>query len=179
MTGGKGGRGHPLCCLFDQIPDRTGTCTRPVAPQVLSSCYWHARPPCSHGVFRPATGQSDRVIRHLQHSRLPWCSSSFRLRSFKRRGVGWEREGGREEGGGGGREIGTRSCCAAIQNQRGGKGSRREEGSITGKERDGPVSQWDPVEHRPDRAAGNRTLPGPRPGHSTDIPTTGFPVMYG
>ena len=23
------------------------------------------------------------------------------------------------------------------------------------------------------------TLPGPRPGHSIDIPTTGFPVMYG
>ena len=67
---------------------------------------------------------------------------------------------------GGGREIGTRSCCAAIQNQRGGKGSRREEGLITGKERDGPVSQWDPVEHRPDRAAG-KTGHCPDPGLAT------------
>ena len=46
---------------------------------------------------------------------------------------------------------------------------------VPGKERNGPVSQWDPVEHRPDRAAGREggTLPGFRPGHSIDIPTHG------
>ena len=44
----------------------------------------------------------------------------------------------------------------------GEKGSRREEGSITEKGRgDGPVSQCDPVEHRPDWAAG-------RAGHCPD-----------
>ena len=67
--------------------------------------------------------------------------------------------------GGGGREIGTRSCCAAIRTKR-GKGSRREEGLVPGKERNGPVSQWDPVERRPDRAAG-KTGHCPDPGLAT------------
>ena len=67
--------------------------------------------------------------------------------------------------GGGGREIGTRSCCAAIRTKR-GKGSRREEGLVPGKERNSPVSQWDPVERRPDRAAG-KTGHRPDPGLAT------------
>ena len=52
------------------------------------------------------------------------------------------------------------------KDERGGKGSRREEGLVTRKERDGPVSQWDPVEHRPDRAAG-KTGHCPDPGLAT------------
>ena len=52
------------------------------------------------------------------------------------------------------------------KDERGGKGSRREEGLVTGKERDGPASQWDPVEHRPDRAAG-KTGHCPDPGLAT------------
>ena len=56
--------------------------------------------------------------------------------------------------------------CSHTKPKRGRKESRREEGSITGKERDGPVSQWDPVEHRPDRAAG-KTGHCPDPGLAT------------
>ena len=52
------------------------------------------------------------------------------------------------------------------KDERGGKGSGRKEGLVTRKERDGPVSQWDPVEHRPDRAAG-KTGHCPDPGLAT------------
>ena len=48
-----------------------------------------------------------------------------------------------------------------VRMREGGQGSRQKEGLVTRKERDGPVSQWDPVEHRPDRAAG-------RAGHCPD-----------
>ena len=69
----------------------------------------------------------------------------------------WELRGGVTKGVG----VGVRG-----KDERGGKGSRREEGLVTGKERDGPASQWDPVKHRPDRAAG-KTGHCPDPGLAT------------
>ena len=69
----------------------------------------------------------------------------------------WELRGGVTKGVG----VGVRG-----KDERGGKGSRREEVLVTRKERDGPASQWDPVEHRPDRAAG-KTGHCPDPGLAT------------
>ena len=69
----------------------------------------------------------------------------------------WELRGGVTKGVG----VGVRG-----KDERGGKGSRREEGLVTGKERDGPALQWDPVEHRPDRAA-RKTGHCPDPGLAT------------
>ena len=97
--GEREGEGVPSVVLTSK-PNRAGTYTRPVAPQDLSSCCWHACPPCAHGVFRPATGQSDHIIRHQQHSRLPWCPFLFRLRSFN--GGGWAGRGKAERKRGGG-----------------------------------------------------------------------------
>ena len=69
----------------------------------------------------------------------------------------WELGGGVTKGVG----VGVRG-----KDERGGKGSRRGEGLVTRKERDGPASQWDAVEHRPDRAAG-KTGNCPEPGLAT------------
>ncbi len=61
-----------------------------------------------------------------------------------------------------------------------GEGGRKEEGPITGKGERG----WSCVVVGPGRTqAGSGsgedgTLPGPRLGHSIDIPDTGFPVLY-
>ena len=99
-------------------------------------------------------------------------------------------EGGSVEGsvshtaaqGGGGWE-GRQGPVLAVQPYRTkeGEGGRKEEGPITGKGERG----WSCVVVGPGRTqAGSGsgedgTLPGHRPGHSIDIPDTGFPVMYG
>ena len=82
---------------------------------------------------------------------------------------------------GGGREDRDPFLLCSHTEPKKGKGGRKEEGSITGKGRGG----WSCVAVGPGRTqAGSSsgedgTLPGPRPGHSIDIPDTGFPVMYG
>ena len=67
------------------------------------------------------------------------------------------------------------------KDERGGKGSRREEGLVTGKGRGSrSCVAVGPGRTQAGPSSGeDGTLPGPRPGHSIDIPTTGFPVMYG
>ena len=49
----------------------------------------------------------------------------------------------------------------------------------TGERGVGPVSMGPGRTQAGSSSGEGGTLPGPRPGHSIDIPDTGFPVMYG
>ena len=60
-----------------------------------------------------------------------------------------------------------------------GRGVRPRKGKRKGERGAGPVFMGPGRTQAGSSSGEGGTLPGPRPGHSIDIPDTGFPVLYG
>ena len=99
--GKKGGRGCPLCCFDHKAQPRRDMYPACGAAGLIKLLLTRVSPVFSRSVSTSYRAVGSCHQAPLQHSRLPWCSSLFRLRSFN--GGGWagrgKAEGKRGEGG--------------------------------------------------------------------------------